>query len=69
VIVLGASCRAWLSSSDEALVEFTRRAGDPKTLEERNIFDMMIRRSFGEITLTLTDEQYAKLKGKRARLG
>jgi hypothetical protein len=56
-------------NSDEALIEFTRRSGGPKTLEERNIFDMMIRRSFGEITLTLTDEQYAKLKGKRARLG
>ena len=29
------------------MVEFTRRAGGPKTLEDRNIFDMMIRRSFG----------------------
>lgn len=49
-------------NSDEALVEFARRAGGPKTLEDRNIFDMMIRRTFGEITLTLTAEQYAKLK-------
>jgi hypothetical protein len=50
---------------DEAMVEFTRRAGGPKTLEDRNIFDMMIRRSFGEITLELSDEQYAKLKRLR----
>jgi hypothetical protein len=49
-------------NNDEAMVEFTRRAGGPKTLEDRNILDMMIRRSFGEITLELTDEQYAKLR-------
>ena len=48
-------------NSDEAMVEFTRRAGGPKTLEDRNIFDMMIRRSFGEITLELTAEQFARL--------
>jgi hypothetical protein len=39
----------------------TRRAGGPKTLEDRNIFEMMIRRSFGEITLELTAEQFARL--------
>jgi hypothetical protein len=33
----------------------------PKTLEDRNIFEMMIRRSFGEITLELTAEQFARL--------
>jgi hypothetical protein len=44
------------------MVEFTRRAGGPKTLEDRNIFDMMIRRSFGEVTLELTDEQYDRLR-------
>jgi hypothetical protein len=49
-------------NSDEAMVEFTRRASGPNTLEDRNIFDMMIRRSFGEIILELSDEQYAKLK-------
>jgi hypothetical protein len=38
-------------TTDEALIEFTRRAGGPKTLEDCNIFDMMIRRGFGEITL------------------
>ena len=48
-------------NSDEAMVEFTRRAGGPKTLEDRNIFEMMIRRSFGEITLELTAEQFARL--------
>jgi hypothetical protein len=44
------------------MVEFTRRAGGPKTLEDRNIFEMLMRRSFGEITLELTDEQYAELR-------
>jgi len=48
-------------NSDEAMVEFTRRAGGPKTLEDRNIFEMMIRGSFGEITLELTAEQFARL--------
>jgi hypothetical protein len=35
----------------------------PKTpfFEDRNIFEMMIRRSFGEITLELTAEQFARL--------
>jgi hypothetical protein len=49
-------------NSDEAMVEFTRRAGSPKTLEDRNIFEMLMRRTFGEITLKLTDEQYAELR-------
>jgi len=48
-------------NSDEAMVEFARRAGGPKTLKDRNIFEMMIRRSFGEITLELTAEQFARL--------
>jgi hypothetical protein len=51
-------------NSDEAMVEFSRRAGGPKTLEDRNIFDMLIQRGSGEITLDLSDEQYDKL-GKR----
>jgi len=49
-------------NSDEALVEFARRAGGPKTLEDKNIFAMMIQRRSGEITLELTAEQYAKLR-------
>ena len=49
-------------NSDEAMVEFSRRAGGPKTLEDRNIFDMLIRRGSGEITLELTDAQYDKLR-------
>ena len=49
-------------NSDEAMVEFSRRAGGPKTLEERNIFAMMIQKKFGQITLDLTDEQYEKLR-------
>ena len=49
-------------NSDEAMVEFSRRAGGPNTLEERNIFAMMIQKKFGQITLELTDEQYEKLR-------
>src|SRR3979411_2025844 len=38
-------------TTDEALIEFARRAGGPKTLEDRNILEMMIRKKSGEITL------------------
>jgi hypothetical protein len=56
VTATGASCRAWRSSTaTRPWFEFTRRAGG------RNIFEMMIRRSFGEITLELTAEQFARL--------
>jgi hypothetical protein len=53
-------------TTDEALIEFTRRASGLRTSEDRNIFDMMIRRSFDEIRLTLTPEQYAKLEQPRS---
>jgi hypothetical protein len=49
-------------NSDEAMIEFTRRAGGPKTLEDRNILAMMMQRHSGEITLELSDEQYARLR-------
>jgi hypothetical protein len=49
-------------NSDEVMVDFTRRAGGPKTLEDRNIFAMIMERGFGEITVELTDEQYDKLR-------
>jgi hypothetical protein len=49
-------------NSDEVMIEFARRAGGLRTSEDRNIFDMMIQRKSGEITLELTDEQYAKLR-------
>jgi hypothetical protein len=52
-------------NSDEAMVEFTRRAGGPKTLEDRNIFAMIMERGFGEITLELNTEQFAKLRSKK----
>jgi hypothetical protein len=42
-------------TTDEALIEFTRRAGGPRDA-------MMMDRKSGEITLELTDEQYAKLR-------
>ena len=47
-------------NSDEALIEFAQRAGGIKMSEDRQILDMMIHRKTGEITLNLTDEQYAK---------
>ena len=49
-------------ATDEAMVEFTRRAGGPKTLEDRNILAMMMQSQAGEITLELTTEQYDKLR-------
>lgn len=49
-------------NSEETMLEFIKRSGGLKTLEDRNIFDMQIRRNFGEVTLNLTDEQHAKLK-------
>jgi len=49
-------------NSDEAMVEFSRRAGGPKMLEDRNIFDMLIQRGSGDIIVDLTDEQYNNLK-------
>jgi hypothetical protein len=49
-------------NSDEVMIEFARRAGGLRTSEDRNIFEMMIQRKSGEITLGLTDEQYAKLR-------
>jgi len=41
---------------------FARRAGGPKTLEDRNILAVIMERGFGEISLELTDEQYDKLR-------
>lgn len=50
-------------NSEETMIEFVRRANGVKTLEDRNILDMMIERNFGEVCLMLTAEQYIKLKG------
>src|ERR1700716_4114107 len=49
-------------NSDEALIEFAKRAGGIKMSEDRQILDMMIQRKTGEITLNLTDEQYTELR-------
>jgi hypothetical protein len=50
-------------TTDEAMVEFIRRAGGMRTLEDRNILEMMMRQhKSGEINLELTDEQYRKLR-------
>jgi hypothetical protein len=38
-------------NSDEALIEFARRAGGIKMSEDRQILDMMIQRKTGEIIL------------------
>jgi hypothetical protein len=53
--------RLGFCNSDEATMEFSRRAGGPKTLEDRTIFDMLIQRGAGEVTLELTDEQFPTL--------
>jgi len=52
-------------TTDEAMVKFIRRAGGSRTLEDRNILEMMMRRKSGEINLELTDEQYDKLQHSR----
>jgi hypothetical protein len=44
------------------LIELARHAGGIKMSEDRQILDMMIQRKTGEITLNLTDEQYAKVE-------
>jgi hypothetical protein len=49
-------------TTDESLIEFARRAGGCRTLEEKNILAMMIQRKSGEVALELTDEQYNKLR-------
>jgi hypothetical protein len=49
-------------TTDESLIEFTRRAGGCRTLEDKNILDMMMKRKSGEVALELTDEQYEKLR-------
>ena len=41
--------------------KFNLEVADNPFFEDRNIFEMMIRRSFGEITLELTAEQFARL--------
>jgi hypothetical protein len=50
-------------TTDEALGEFTRRAGGPD-VENRNILAMLMERKSGEIALDLAKEQYAKLKSE-----
>ena len=44
------------------MIEFAERASGIKMLEDRQILEMMIQRKTGEITLNLTDEQYAKVE-------
>jgi hypothetical protein len=43
------------------MIEFSRRAGGSRTIEDKNILAMLIQRKSGEIALKLTDEQYNKL--------
>jgi hypothetical protein len=49
-------------NSEETMAEFVRRSGGIKTLEDRNIFEMQLKRNFGDVTLNLTVEQYRELK-------
>jgi hypothetical protein len=45
------------------MLEFVRRGNGAKTLEDKNILEMQMRGSrFGDVTLELTDEQFARLK-------
>jgi hypothetical protein len=45
-------------TTDEALIELTRRAGGIRMQEDRQILDLMVQHRSGEIPLVLTDEQY-----------
>lgn len=38
-------------NSEETLTEFVRRSGGIKTLEDRNIFEMQLKRNFGDVNL------------------
>jgi hypothetical protein len=49
-------------NSEEAMTEFIHRAGGLKTLEDRNIFEMLLKRNFGDVDLHVTQEQYKKLR-------
>ena len=49
-------------NADETMIEFIRRAGGCKTIEEKIILEMMMKRKSGEVALELTDEQYEKLR-------
>jgi hypothetical protein len=50
-------------TTDEAMVEFIRRAGGAKNLEDKNILEMMMQqRRSGEVDLEITEEQYDKLR-------
>jgi hypothetical protein len=49
-------------TTNESMIEFARRAGGIRMQEDRQIFDLMINRKSGEITLELTDEQYERLR-------
>jgi hypothetical protein len=49
-------------NADETMIEFIRRAGGCKTIEDRVILDMMMKRKSGEVALELTDDQYGKLR-------
>jgi hypothetical protein len=54
-------------TTNESMIEFARRAGGIRMQEDRQIFDLMIQRKSGEITLELTDDQYEKLESMTKR--
>ena len=49
-------------NSDEVMVEFIRRAGGPKTLEDKNILAMQMENKHGDVYLEVTPQQYQKLR-------
>ena len=55
-------------NSDEAMVEFTRCAGGPKTLEERTIFDMEYVQGMSRVAISrstgLTPTRVHQIAGK-----
>jgi hypothetical protein len=49
-------------NSDEVMLEFIRRAGGPRNLEDKNILSMQMEKKYGDVCLDVTPEQYQKLK-------
>jgi hypothetical protein len=51
-------------ATNEGMVGFIRRGRGIRTLEDKNILEMQIRKNCGDVYLDLTPEQYEKLRGR-----
>jgi hypothetical protein len=44
------------------MTEFIRRAGGLRNLEDKNMFEMALKKNYGDVDLHLTEEQYNTLR-------